>query len=367
MRHAVIMAGGSGTRLWPLSRGARPKQLLELVGGKSLLRLAFERLVGVVDVSRIHVCTSAAYAEAVLVALPELTLGQIIGEPVGRDTANAVALAAAVIAAADPDASIVFVTADHVIEPVDGFQDSMRTAFDVVDAMPDALVTFGIVPTSAHTGLGYIETGDVLGADGPLAGARAVDSFKEKPDAPTARAYVESGRFWWNSGMFVWRADTVLDALRSTLPESVSMLTALAADWAAPATAVKLAEQFARLRKISVDYAVLEPTARGENGARVVVVPLSIDWLDVGSWPALGQILTTDDDRNATATITVFVDSLDNIVVSDDPAHLVAAVGLRDTIVVHTADVTMVCPRSQAERVKELVGRVEAEQGMRFS
>ena len=367
MRHAVIMAGGSGTRLWPLSRGARPKQLLAVVGGKSLLRLAFERLVGVVDVSRIHVCTGVAYAEAVLAALPELTPGQVIGEPVGRDTANAVALASAVIAASDPDASIAFVTSDHVIEPIEGFRASMRTAFDVVDAMPDALVTFGIVPTSAHTGLGYIEIGHVLGTVGPLAQARAVDSFKEKPDAPTARGYVESGRFWWNSGMFVWRADTVLDALRGSLPESVSVLSALAAEWSSPATIAKLGVQFANLQKISVDYAVLEPTARGENDARVVVVPLSIDWLDVGSWPALAQILDTDSDGNATEAATVLVDSDGNIVVSDDPDHLIATVGLRDTIVIHTRDVTMVCPKSAAERVKELVARVETEHGKHFS
>jgi mannose-1-phosphate guanylyltransferase len=367
MRHAVIMAGGSGTRLWPLSRGARPKQMLAVVGGKSLLRLAFERLVGVVDVSRIHVCTGAAYAEAVLAALPELTPAQVIGEPVARDTANAVALASAVIAAGDPDASIAFVTSDHVIEPVDGFQESMRAAFDVVDAMPEALVTFGIVPTSAHTGLGYIEIGDTLGSDGPLARARVVDSFTEKPDAATARGYVDSGRFWWNSGMFVWRADTVLAALAATLPESVRVLTSLAAEWDRPATQARLAEQFAGLRKISVDYAVLEPTSRGENQARVVVVPLSVDWLDVGSWPTLARILDTDVDGNSTAAATVLVDSSGNIVVSDDPDHVVATVGLTDTIVIHTKDVTMVCPKSQAERVKELVGQVEADLGKRFS
>lgn len=367
MRHAVIMAGGSGTRLWPLSRGARPKQLLDVVDGKSLLRLAFERLIGVVDVSRIHVCTGIAYAEAVLAAIPELTPGQVIGEPVGRDTANAVALASAVIAASDPDATIAFVTSDHVIEPIDRFRASMNSAFEVVDAMPDALVTFGIVPTSAHTGLGYIEIGGVLDVDGPLASARAVDSFTEKPDAPTALTYVESGRYWWNSGMFVWRADTVLDALRNRLPHSVSVLTTLAAAWSAPGTAAKLAEQFADLEKISVDYAVLEPTARGENGARVVVVPLSIEWLDVGSWPALAQILGTDFNGNATAAATVLVDSAGNIVVSDDADHLIATIGLRDMIVIHTRDVTMVCPRYAAERVKELVARVESENGKKFS
>ena len=145
------------------------------------------------------------------------------------------------------------------------------------------------------------------------------------------------------------------------------MLSALAAEWSSPATIAKLGVQFANLQKISVDYAVLEPTARGENDARVVVVPLSIDWLDVGSWPALAQILDTDSDGNATEAATVLVDSDGNIVVSDDPDHLIATVGLRDTIVIHTRDVTMVCPKSAAERVKELVARVETEHGKHFS
>jgi len=365
MRHAVIMAGGAGTRLWPLSRGARPKQLLSVVGGKSLLRLAYERMVGLVEPANIRICTGSAYRDVVLEHLPELGPDQLIGEPVGRDTANAVALAGAVIEAEDPDAVIAFVTSDHVIEPVAGFQASMRTGFETAERLPDALVTFGIVPTSPNTGLGYIEVGDVLG-DAP-GEVHAVTGFTEKPDADTAARYVDSGRFWWNSGMFVWRAGTVLDAMSSTLPDSVTALRAVAAHWCEPGRDDRLSAVFPGLRKISVDYAVLEPTARGENAARVVAVPLRIDWLDVGSWPALAQVLRADLDGNVVEGASVLVSSEGNIVVSDDPSHLVATVGVSDMIVVHTRDVTMVCPRAEAQRVKELVARVEASHGARFS
>lgn len=368
MRHAVIMAGGSGTRLWPLSRGARPKQLLAVVGGKSLLRLAYERMVGLVEPDRIRICTGSAYRDAVLEHLPELTPDQLIGEPIGRDTANAVALAGAVIEADDPDAVIAFVTSDHVIEPIDGFQNSMRAGFETAEALPDALVTFGIVPTSPNTGLGYIEVGDRL--DGAPDDARAVTGFTEKPDADVARRYVDSGRFWWNSGMFVWRARTVLDAMASTLPDSVTALRQVAAHWHEPDRDDRLAAVFPQLTKISVDYALLEPTARGDqpdNHARVVVVPLRVDWLDVGSWPALAQVLRSDLAGNVVEGVSVLVSSEGNIIVSDDPTHLVATVGVTDMIVVHTRDVTMVCPRAEAQRVKELVARVEASHGARFS
>ena len=292
----------------------------------------------------------------------------MIGEPVGRDTANAVALAAAVIAADDPDAVIAFVTSDHVIEPIDGFRSSMTAGFDVVDRMPNAFVTFGIVPTSAHTGLGYIEIGEPLGTTGVLASARAVDSFTEKPDAATAAEYVRSGRFWWNSGMFVWRADAVLAALAVTLPGRASRRSPRSPRTGTLPTAPNGSTAvYGGLQKISVDYAVLEPTARGENDATVVVVPLTVDWLDVGSWPTLAQILTADVSGNAVDGATVLVDSQGNIIVSDDPSHLVATVGVSDMIVVHTRDVTMVCPKSEAQRVKELVARVEADHGSRFS
>jgi len=357
MRHAVIMAGGSGTRLWPLSRAARPKQLLDVVaepggGAHSLLAEAFARLQAVLPAEQIWVCTAARYGDQVRAALPELGADRLILEPVARDTANAVGLTAALVADVDPDAELAVVSADHVIRPVDRFAAALGTAYDVLAVRPRALVTLGITPTSPATGFGYVQRG----AATEVPGAAEAASFREKPDLATAEGYLASGEYVWNSGMFVWRAQTVLDALTEHLPESAAGLTRIVAAPAGPERDRVLAEVFPTLPKISVDYAVLEPAAT-EPG-RVVVVDLDVDWLDVGSWPALAHTLERDDAGNAVRGMTVLVDSSGNVVLSDDPDHLIAMIGVRDSVVVHTADVTMVCPARDAERVKELLAQV---------
>jgi len=193
MHYVVIMAGGSGTRLWPLSRQGTPKQLLEIFGGKSLLRLAYERLTGLVPDDRILTCTSRAYADVVAAQLPELPADNILGEPVGRDSLNAVAWSAAVLAERDPDAVVAMVTADQLISPADEFRASLQRAFAVVDAHPDALVTLGVVPTSPHTGYGYLHRAEDL--DG-FEGVSRVVEFKEKPDLELAQRYLDSGESW---------------------------------------------------------------------------------------------------------------------------------------------------------------------------
>jgi mannose-1-phosphate guanylyltransferase len=366
MRHAVIMAGGAGTRLWPLSRRSRPKQLLDVVaepggGAHSLLAEAFTRLQAVLPTDQIWICTAARYGDQVRAALPELRPDRLVLEPVARDTANAVGLAAALVAEADPDAELAVVSADHMIRPVDRFADALRTAFDVLAARPDGMVILGITPAHPATGFGYVQRG----AATEVPGASSAVSFREKPDRATAESYLASGDYLWNSGMFVWRARTVLDALADHLPESAEGLRRIVA---APPGAERdrvLAEVFPTLPKISVDYAVLEPAA-AEPG-RVFVVDLDVDWLDVGSWPALASTLETDDAGNAVRGLTVLVDSSGNVVLSDDPGHLVALVGVRDSVVVHTADVTMVCPASDAERVKELLAAVERAHGDRYT
>jgi mannose-1-phosphate guanylyltransferase len=365
VRHAVIMAGGSGTRLWPLSRAERPKQLLDVVaeeggGAHSLLAEAFTRLQAVLPTEQIWVCTAARYGDQVRAALPQLGADRLVLEPTARDTANAVGLAAALVADVDPDAELAVVSADHVIRPVERFADALRTAYDVLAVRPRALVTLGVTPTSPATGFGYVQKG----APTEVAGAAEAASFREKPDLATAQAYLDSGEYVWNSGMFVWRAETVLAALADHLPESATGLGRIVAAPAGPERDALLAEVFPTLPKISVDYAVLEPAAT-EPG-RVVVVDLDVDWLDVGSWPALAHTLSTDESGNATRGLTALLDSSGNVVLSDDPDHLVALVGVRDSVVVHTADVTMVCPVGDAERVKQLLGVVQERWGAQF-
>lgn len=359
MRNVVILAGGSGTRLWPMSRDDRPKQVLPLAAGHSLLRVAYNRLLGLVAPENIYVCTVGAYTDVVRKELPELGEHNIIGEPARRDTANAVGLASAVVARNDPDAVVAFVGSDHLISPEDEFRAAIEHGFEVVEARSRSLVTFGIEPTHPHTGLGYIERG------APIEGtsAYAVDRFREKPDRETAEEYLATGRFWWNSGMFVWQASTVLNVLDTLLPESAARLREVAAVWDTPEREATLAEIYPNLRKISVDYAVMEPASQGKVDADVVVVPMPVHWLDVGSWAALADTYDADPNGNRTDSVTLscLLDSHDNIIVTDDPNHLVAAVGLRGHIIVHTQDVTMVCPLSDGERVKDLVARVQSD------
>jgi mannose-1-phosphate guanylyltransferase len=364
MQYGVIMAGGAGTRLWPLSRAYRPKQLLNVIRGKSLLQLSYERLRGMLPAERIFVCTGAMHRDAVLQNLPELTAENLLGEPTGRDTANAVGFPAAVLLERDKDAVFAVTTADHVIEPVEQFQTAIKTGFDVTAKFPQTLVTFGIVPNFGHTGLGYVQRGEALAG---FNGAFKVIAFKEKPDKPTADRYVESGRYYWNSGMFVWRADTVLGELAAHLPEAYTGLRKIGKAWNSIERDSVLNMVYPTLPKISIDYAVMEPSSQGKGKASVAVVEMPVQWTDVGSWPSLAETLALDEHENATdAKTAVFIDSDDNIVISSDPEHLISTIGVSDMIIVHTKDATMICPKREAQRVKELVGKVKEKYGTKF-
>lgn len=358
MRHVVIVAGGSGTRLWPLSRKGMPKQLLHLVGDKSLLRIAYERVAPMVGADHVWVCTGRAYRDVVESELPEIDPAHILGEPVGRDSLNAMAWPTAVLERLDPGASVAVVTADQIMRPDETFRERLGVAFDVVEAEPDTLVTFGVVPTSPHTGYGYLQRGE------PVAGfsdVTAVREFREKPDRRTAEQYVASGDYWWNSGMFVWRAATFLGQLQRLAPESYDIVTAIAED---PS---RVEELFGKAPKISVDYAIMEPVSRGGGPSRVVAVSLPIQWYDIGGFPSLAEQLSQDADGNATAGPVVHLDTRDTLVINrTEDGHLVATVGLADMVVVRTPDVTLVCPKGDTERIKQLVAAVREQAGESF-
>ena len=356
-RYAVIMAGGAGKRLWPASRANRPKQLIRLVDGKRLLDLAVERLGELFEPSRVLIITSAAYREAIRQSLPQLPPENVIGEPEGRDTANAIALAAELIAARQADATMAVFTADHIIRPEGDFRRCVEKAMQTAEGEPDALVTFGIRPSSPHTGLGYIHT-----APARPDGIRPVLGFKEKPDHHTARMYVESGQYFWNSGMFVWKVETILATLRELLPASAHALAEVGAAARAGRPIAPLLERiYPALARISIDYAVME---KAQN---VLMVELACQWLDVGSWPSLETVIPLDADGNAVvAARAAVIDSNRNILYSDDDEHLLAVVGMDDCIIVHARDATLVCNKSDAQRLKELVDLIARQYGQRY-
>lgn len=357
MRYAMIMAGGSGTRLWPMSRQERPKQLIPFLGGKSLLELAAGRLEGVVPADRRLVCTAEAFRSAVRESIPAVGDAQILGEPCGRDTLNAVGLTAAVLARRDPEAIFAVLTADHLIEPQDEFARRLDEGFKVVEADGSRLVTFGITPTFPATGYGYVERGDPLpGFDRVFASRR----FVEKPDRETAEAYLEHGSFLWNSGMFVFRAATVLDAIRRYRPDTADGLARIAREWDEPDRAATLAAIYPSLYKISVDYGLMEPASR-DGALSICVVPMQVNWTDVGSWPSFATTLAADEHGNRSAARHVAIRSERCLVASDDPSHVVATIGCSDLIVIRTKDATLVCRAEDAELVKNAAGLVPPE------
>ena len=349
----MIMAGGSGTRLWPMSCTGTPKQLIDLFGGQSLLELAFKRLDGVVDDSRRWICAGKQHASAICNALENFPASQLLSEPEGRDTLAAVGFTATILQKLDPDAVFAVLTADHIIQPEDTFARCLQLGFDLVEAEPSRIITFGITPSEPSTAYGYVELGDQIEE-----GAFACKQFVEKPNRETAEQYLASKQFAWNSGMFVFNAKTFLDALQRMHPEFAKKLAEIGDAWGTNRQQEVLECVYPTLTKTSVDYGVMEPATTDEE-LSICTVPMEVTWLDVGSWPSYGDTLEGDTEGNKSNVTHVHIDSTETLCVSDDPTHTIATIGCSDLIIVHTKNATLVCPRSEAQRIKELHSQIE--------
>jgi mannose-1-phosphate guanylyltransferase len=343
--YGLILAGGRGTRFWPLSRRRTPKQVLTITGERSLIQATVDRLRVVIEPRHMWILTNAFVRDEIVRQLPEVPAEQILAEPAQRNTAPAIGLAARIIETLDPEAVMGVFPSDHVITDTETYAGLLRTAFQAAES--GSIVVLGIRPRWAETGYGYVEF-----AEGAVAGSVSdVKSFREKPDAATAARYVESGNFFWNAGMFFWKARVVMENLRQHLPVTAALLDGLP-HFDSPHFAPKLAEAFPGSENISIDYAVLEK-ARG-----VVGVPCpEFGWNDVGSWEAVYDLLPHDADGNASRSALLPSDSGGNFV--EAGGKLVALLGVDDLIIVDTPDALLIARRDRSQEVGELVKLLE--------
>ena len=352
MLHAIVMAGGSGTRFWPASRAALPKQLLPLAGERTLLEDTVARLATLVPPERTMVVTAARLLDAVRRQLPGVPETGLVGEPCKRDTAPCIGLAALLVARRDPDATMVVMPSDHVISPAEKFRGAIRQAEALVAAAPGRLVTFGIRPTYPAESFGYIQQGEPLPVGPGQAPAHTVARFKEKPPAAVAAEYLAAGTYLWNAGIFVWKAATILQALAERQPECLAHLERIAAAWDSPDRDRVFAEQFAAIKGTSIDYAVLE------HAPDVAVIEAPFGWDDLGGWSAVARQQAADTAGNTCIGRHLDLGSKGTIVQTSDD-HLVVTLGLEDMLVVHTPDATLVADRSREEEVKQVVAELE--------
>ncbi len=347
-RYAVIMAGGKGERFWPLSTSKHPKQLLALVGDKPLIAQAVDRLDGFIPPENVFVVTNASLIEATQKAAPMLPPENVVGEPIGRDTAAAVACGGALVAARDPEGVFAVLTADQVMGDLDIFAATLKGGMDLAEAN-EILVTIGIQPTFPSTGFGYIESGEDFGEAEGVQFKKAV-RFVEKPDEMTAQSYLDTGKFFWNSGMFIWSVPTLGKAFAAHCPEMRELMDTLTEYAERGEIFQGLEKIYPTLGKISIDYALME---KADN---IVMACGTFTWDDVGSWPAIESHFPKDADGNTLIGACEQIDSKNNIIYSKD--RLTAVIGAENLVVVQAEGVTLVCPKEKAQDIKKMVSKL---------
>jgi len=352
------MAGGRGTRFWPRSRTRAPKQLLNIAGDTTMLEQTVSRLRPLISPDHIWTVTNTEQALEVTKQLPAAAKKRVLSEPIGRNTAAAIALAAIHVRHAEKgrDAVLAVLPADHYIAQADKYRKIVGAALELA-ATPDRMVVLGIPPTRPDTGFGYIErTGDPQSAKGQP--VFAVKRFTEKPRHALAQEYLDSGKYEWNAGMFFWRVSTFLENLKKYVPKTVEALEDLAKHIGKATYASKLKKIYPQLENISVDYALLEPATRQQETPQVYVIPAEIGWSDIGSWAAVYELLAKSDGENVLSGEGHTVDAQGNFLWS--PKKFIAAIGVRDLVVVETPDALLICPRDRAQDVGKIVNWLEA-------
>lgn len=351
MYHAVIMAGGAGERFWPYSRRTQPKQLLPLVDNKTMLEHILEIILPIFPVENIYIAANKMVGEAIKSRLSQLPRENVLCEPVSKNTAPCLALAMGVISKKDPDAVVGIFTADHFIRKAQNFRKNVKTALKCAESR-GSIVTLGIPPTRPETGFGYVEFGEESFRD-ELGAAHSVKRFREKPSLEQARDFLAQGNFYWNSGMFFWTAKTFESECAQHCPEISETMAEIRRAWGASDEERVVCRCFEHLPKLSIDYALMERTRN------VAMVTAEFLWDDVGAWEALARINKQDQHGNVTVGDVLLLDCANTIIFSqaDQGNHkpVIAGMGLKDMIVVQTRDAILVCPRSEAQRVKELV------------
>ncbi|HOX36520.1 MAG TPA: mannose-1-phosphate guanylyltransferase [Candidatus Brocadiia bacterium] len=349
----VIRAGGVGTRLWPLSRQSKPKQFHAFAGGRTLIQEAYDRVGKFYPSDDIYVSAPESIAGMVREQLPSVPAENLILEPARRDTAAAIGLETAIIARKDPRAVIASLGSDHVIRDADRFINLLKAAETAIETMPDYLFALGVKPTRPETGFGYIETDQVLmKANGEP--VYRVTRFTEKPDLESAEGYVRSGHFLWNSNMFIWRADTLLNLFRKFEPEMMSGLREIQSALGSPQGADVLRRVYPTLKRVAVDYAIIEKTDK------MAVIPADMGWADIGSWSAIHEVAEPDARGNIAHGREIILDTSNSTIFSNS-GRLVAVLGMKDVVVVDTGDTVLVCSKQSCQDVKKLTDALSAD------